>query len=196
MSRDRAILDAAAVAFYEKGFHGVGVDELGTRAGLSGPSLYRHFSGKDEILATLLTEAMDELISATVPVYDDPARDLRRALEHHIEFAVRHRHLVNLYQREVRSLVDPWKRAFTRRRGQYTTRWESLFAHRFPGLDSANVAATTQACLGMIFSLSYWPARALKDVDMKPFLFELLTQGLESFEPGATHPGSSEAEAP
>ncbi|MDX6428827.1 MAG: hypothetical protein QOE54_1193, partial [Streptosporangiaceae bacterium] len=38
MGRDRAILDAAAEAFYEKGFHGVGVDELGARAGLSGPS--------------------------------------------------------------------------------------------------------------------------------------------------------------
>ncbi|MGW1026771.1 TetR/AcrR family transcriptional regulator [Streptomyces sp. NPDC002577] len=189
MDRDRAILDAAALAFYEKGFHGVGVDELGTRAGLSGPSLYRHFSGKDEILATLLNEAMDELISATVPVYDDPERDLRRALEHHIEFAMEHRQLVNLYQREVRSLVDPWKRAFTRRRGQYTARWESLFAQKFPGVDSASVAAMTQACLGMIFSVSYWPARTLKDTDVKALLLELLPHGFESFETGTAHDG-------
>ena len=58
MDRDRKILDTAAAVFYEKGFHGVGVDELGTRAGLSGPALYRHFSGKDEILATLFNEAL------------------------------------------------------------------------------------------------------------------------------------------
>ncbi|MGW6015091.1 TetR/AcrR family transcriptional regulator [Streptomyces sp. NPDC055210] len=183
MSRDRAILDAAATAFYEKGFHGVGVDELGARAGLSGPSLYRHFSGKDEILATLLNEAMDELISATVPVHGDPARDLRRALEHHIDFAARHRHLVNLYQREVRSLVDPWKRSFTRRRGQYTSRWEALFAQRFPDLGDAEIASMTQACLGMVFSLSYWPARALDGADVNALLLRLLSHGFESFEP-------------
>ena len=185
MSRDRAILDAAAEAFYEKGFHGVGVDELGTRAGLSGPSLYRHFSGKDEILATLLNEAMDELISATLPVHGDPERDLVRALQHHIGFAARHRQLVNLYQREVRSLVAPWERAFTRRRAQYTARWETLFERRFPGLDSARVAAMTQACLGMIFSLSYWPARVLKDIEVEPLLLQLMSQGFESLEPGA-----------
>ncbi|AJE87305.1 TetR family transcriptional regulator [Streptomyces albus] len=188
MSRDRVILKAAAEAFYEKGFHGVGVDELGARAGLSGPSLYRHFSGKDEILATLLNEAMDELISATVPVHDDAERDLRRALEHHVAFAVRHRHLVNLYQREVRSLVDPWKRAFHRRRGQYTARWASLFARRFPALGSAQVAAMTQACLGMIFSLSYWPAQTLEDIDVQPLLLDLMAHGFAPFA-AETDPG-------
>jgi AcrR family transcriptional regulator len=187
MSRDRAILDAAAEAFYEKGFHGVGVDELGARAGLSGPSLYRHFSGKDEILATLLNEAMDELISATVPVHDDPELDLQRAVRHHVDFAIGHRHLVNLYQREVRSLAEPWKRQFDRRRSLYTDRWESLFGRRFPALDQPTVVAVTQACLGMIFSLSYWPGRTLQGVDVEALLLRLLLHGLGSFEPTQTN---------
>ena len=76
MDRERRILDTAAAAFYEKGFHGVGVDELGKRAGLSGPTLYRYFSSKDEILAALFSEAMDELVSATAMVHDDPLADL------------------------------------------------------------------------------------------------------------------------
>ncbi|MCW2915184.1 MAG: TetR family transcriptional regulator [Actinomycetia bacterium] len=186
MSRDRAILDAAAEAFYEKGFHGVGVDELGARAGLSGPALYRHFSGKDEILATLLNEAMDELISATVPVHDDPALDLQRALRHHVDFAVGHRHLINLYQREVRSLAEPWKRRFDLRRSLYTDRWESLFGRRFPALDQPTVAAVTQASLGMIFSLSYWPGRRVQGVDVEALLLSLLSHGLGLYEPAQT----------
>src|SRR5882757_1378371 len=113
------ILDTAAVVFYEKGFHGVGVDELGKRAGLSGPTLYRHFSGKDEILAALFNEAMDELVSATAAVHEDPVADLERLIRHHCEFAVSRRHLVSVYQREDRSLVDPWRRLFDRRRRQY-----------------------------------------------------------------------------
>jgi AcrR family transcriptional regulator len=196
MAKDRRILEVAAEAFYQKGFHGVGVDEIGRRAGLSGPAIYRHFAGKDEILATLLSEAMDELMSATVPVHGDPARDLDRALRHHAEFAVEHRHLINLYQREVRSLVDPWKRAFDRRRAQYTERWEGLVAARFPDLPPVTVAALTQACLGMVFSVSYWPARALGHGDVSDLLLGLLAVGLTAYDrPGATPAGGQRVPA-
>ena len=67
VDRNRKILDTAAELFYEKGFHGTSMDELGTRAGMSGPAVYRHFAGKDEILASLFGEAMDELLAATEP---------------------------------------------------------------------------------------------------------------------------------
>ncbi len=61
MSRERQILDAAATLFYERGFHQVGVDDIGERVGVTGPAIYRHFSGKDHVLATLYNEALDEL---------------------------------------------------------------------------------------------------------------------------------------
>lgn len=183
MSSDRRILDAAALAFHEKGFHGVGVDELGVRAGLSGPSLYRHFSGKDEILATLLNEAMDELIAATVPLHDDADRDLVRALRHHIDFAVANRHLVTLYQREVRSLSEPWARAFARRRSEYTRRWEGLVGARLPDLAPTATAASTQACLGLVFSIAGWPDRARTASDLDELVLNLVFHGLLGSSP-------------
>lgn len=183
VDRDRKILDTAADAFYEKGFHGVGVDELGRRAGLSGPALYRSFSGKDEILATLLNEAMDELMSVALPVLEDPVLDLDRALRHHILFSIHHRPLVNLYQREVRSLADPWKRPFTRRRQQYTERWEALISNRFSGINAATVAITTQSTLGTIFSISYWPHQTAQAPDVAEQLMKLLTRGFSTLEP-------------
>lgn len=177
MSRDRRILDAAAQAFHEKGFHGVGVDELGDRAGLSGPSLYRHFSGKQEILATLLDEAMDELMAAATAT-DDPEADLQRAIRHHVGFALARRPLVTLYQREVGSLEDPWASAFNRRRGRYTRRWESLVSERFPQLSEHTVPAVTQACLGTLFSVAAWPSRALAAPDLEELLVDLVCRGL------------------
>lgn len=182
MSRDRRILDAAAEAFYEKGFHGVGVDELGTRAGLSGPSLYRHFSGKDEILATLLNEAMDELMAATVPLHGDPAPDLERAISHHIHFAIERSHLVLLYQRDVNAMVDPWRKAFNRRRAQYSARWESLFRTRYPGLADGWAATVSQACLGMIFSVAAWPEPAARAAHVPALLERLVHEGLGTLE--------------
>ena len=58
---DRAarILRASAALFYAKGFHAVTVDEIGAAVDATGAAIYRHFSGKDEILATLFDEALD-----------------------------------------------------------------------------------------------------------------------------------------
>lgn len=178
MDRDRKILDTAAAVFYEKGFHGVGVDELGTRAGLSGPALYRHFSGKDEILATLFNEALDELLSATAPVYSDPAKDLERLIRHHVTFAVENRHLVNVYQREDRSLVDPWERHFDRRRRHYIERWEAIVSRCFPRAAPAEIAAGTQACLGVIFSVAYWPAKLAEMQGLAELVADFARKGL------------------
>ena len=178
VERRRLILDAASEAFFEKGFHGVGVDELGRRAGLRGPTLYRSFSGKDEILATLLNEALDELLGAAVPVLQDPRRDLERALSHHLRFAVENRHLVSLYQRDVRAIVEPWKSPFDARRDTYTGRWEALVAAACPGQPPAVVSAQAQACLGTVFSVAQWPRRARDGVPVAEVVLDLLVQGL------------------
>lgn len=181
MDRRRKILDTAAELFYEKGFHGTSVDELGARAGLSGPALYRHFAGKDEILATLFSEAMDQLVSAAAPVLDDPEQDFERLVRHHVEFAVRHRHLVNVTQREDRSLVDPWLEAVNRQRKNYVSSWEAAVSRCLPGAAADEVAVTAQTCLGMIFSIAYWPAKASRTPGLTDLVVQLATEGLYSF---------------
>lgn len=41
--RRRALLDAAARLFAERGFDRVSIEDLGSAAGVSGPAVYRHF---------------------------------------------------------------------------------------------------------------------------------------------------------
>jgi AcrR family transcriptional regulator len=192
VARDRQILDAAAALFYEKGFHGVSVDEIGERVGISGPALYRHFGGKDEILATLFNEAMDELISASAPVYDEPHRELERLIRHHVEFSTSNRHLVNVYQREDRSLVEPWRRHFSRRMRQYASRWEATLQRCFPDASAVHIAAATQAAIGLIHSVAYWPTKIVRgENDLPDFLCRLVTQGLSTLgEPAEVGSGT------
>lgn len=178
MERDRRILDAAAALFFEKGFHGVGIDELGTRAGLSGPSIYRHFTSKNEILAALFDEALDELMAATAPVYDDPVADLRRMVRHHIDFALAKRPLVNVYQREERSLEDPWRRMFARRRRSYVARWETAVARLVPDATPAQVSVLSQSCLSSILSIAYWPQRLLSVRGLPDLVEEFVQRGI------------------
>jgi AcrR family transcriptional regulator len=183
VERERRILDAAAALFYEKGFHGVGMDELGERAGLSGPALYRHFAGKNDILAALFNETMDELIPATAPTLEDPAAELSRLIRHHVDFAVGHRPLVNVYQREDRSLQDPWRKHVDRRRRQYVRRWEAAVARRYPRADANDVAAATQACLGVIFSVAYWPAKLVRLPRVADLVEHFALEGLRALGP-------------
>jgi AcrR family transcriptional regulator len=180
VDREQKILDTAAAVFYERGFHGVGVDELGKRAGLSGPTLYRYFSSKDEILAALFNEAMDELVSATAMVHTDPFADLARLIRHHVGYAVGQRQLVNVYQREDRSLTGAWKRHFNHRRKQYVARWEAVVARCVPGAAAPEVAALTQSILGLIFSIAYWPPQTAELPGLADLVIEFATKGLSA----------------
>lgn len=51
------ILDSALTLFAEKGYDGVGVDLIAENAGIKGPSLYKHFKGKEDILDSLIQKA-------------------------------------------------------------------------------------------------------------------------------------------
>ena len=105
MPTKERILYAALNLFAEKGYDGVGVDLIAENAGLKGPSLYRHYKGKEDILNSLidlvafhyeegfglknkqkeLPESMDELIENAIDkikftMHDDIVRKTRRIL--------------------------------------------------------------------------------------------------------------------
>lgn len=66
------ILDAADAAIREKGFAGVSMEEIATRAGLTRKTVYNLFASKDEIAAQLI---------ASVEASDAPYRDRMEAGE-------------------------------------------------------------------------------------------------------------------
>lgn len=55
-TKDR-ILESALTLFSDKGYDGVGVDLIAENAGIKGPSLYKHFRGKEDILDALIEKA-------------------------------------------------------------------------------------------------------------------------------------------
>ena len=51
--RREQLLQCAADLFSARGYHAVGIDDIGAAAGISGPGVYRHFPGKQALLAAL-----------------------------------------------------------------------------------------------------------------------------------------------
>lgn len=54
MSTKERILYAALDLFAENGYDGTGVDLIAETAGIKGPSLYRHYKGKEDIFNSLM----------------------------------------------------------------------------------------------------------------------------------------------
>ena len=105
MPTKERILYAALDLISEKGYDGVGVDLIAENAGLKGPSLYRHYKGKEDIFLSLIDmveahymtgfglmntkegypDTMDDLIENAMErirftMHDDVIRKTRRIL--------------------------------------------------------------------------------------------------------------------
>lgn len=57
MTTKEKILDEALTLFAENGYDGTSVDLIAERVGIKGPSLYKHYKGKEEILNALIDAA-------------------------------------------------------------------------------------------------------------------------------------------
>lgn len=60
-NRKAQLADAAAELFRKRGYHPVGVNDIAAAAGVTGPAVYRHFRGKQDILAHVLLSGVDTL---------------------------------------------------------------------------------------------------------------------------------------
>ena len=80
-SRREAVLAGATRLFRERGYHAVSMEDIGAAVGIAGPSVYRHFASKAELLCAactrmadrLATEAAAALSTAASPRADPPA---------------------------------------------------------------------------------------------------------------------------
>ncbi|MGD0557230.1 MAG: TetR/AcrR family transcriptional regulator [Streptosporangiaceae bacterium] len=66
----RKLLEAGMVEFEQRGFHGVRVDDVVRRAGISHGTFYLYFSNKDDLYKALLRDALHdmEIVAGDFPV--------------------------------------------------------------------------------------------------------------------------------
>jgi AcrR family transcriptional regulator len=160
--RSEKILRAAMHLFHERGFGGVGVDLIGERAGMSGPAIYRYFSGKDEILVTLLDEAIDRVLMSTGGEFDDPNEELEHLIRGHAQRALEERELMSVWTRERNSIPKQYRSRLRSRVNRYIDRWVDCLDACYPGHPRDNLLAAVHATHGLIDSTAFWPAQSLK----------------------------------
>ncbi|MFE1752880.1 SACE_7040 family transcriptional regulator [Streptomyces anandii] len=157
-TRREQILKEAARLFAERGFHGVGVDEIGAAVGISGPGLYRHFAGKDAMLAELLVGISGQLLTGAkrrLAEADGAARPeavLDSLIEGHIDFALDDRPLITLHDRELDRLRDSDRKLVRQLQRQYVELWVEVVREVHPGLDEPAARSAVHSVFGLLNS--------------------------------------------
>src|SRR3954463_15278720 len=109
-SRREQILRAAAQLFAERGSRNVGGDDVGGAVGVTGPAIYRHFAGKDAMLAEMLLRISERLLAGgtecVAAAGADPSAQLRALVEFQVEFALDNPALITVQDRDLSSLPD------------------------------------------------------------------------------------------
>src|SRR4051812_35192898 len=152
-TRRQQILDTAAGLFAARGFHGVSVAELGAACGISGPALYKHFPSKDAMLAEMLVEISEELLRVgreRSTAAGGPAPALHALVEWHVEFALRHRPLIVVQDRDWASLPDTARERVRTLQRRYVDLWTDQLRALHPDLTSRQARAMAHAAFGMI----------------------------------------------
>ncbi|MEE4542090.1 TetR/AcrR family transcriptional regulator [Streptomyces sp. V4-01] len=188
-NRREQILREAARLFAERGFHGVGVDEIGAAVGISGPGLYRHFAGKDAMLAELLVGISGRLLSAgrmRVAETADPAQALDALIRGHIDFAIDDRPLITLHDRELDRLRDSDRKLVRQLQRQYVEEWVGVVRRVYPDATELEARAAVHAVFGLLNSTPHLGAggRAPDRTAMAALLHRLALGALEALDPG------------
>ena len=178
-SRRQQILETAAELFAARGFHGVSVADLGAAVGISGPGLYKHFAGKDAVLAEMLVSISEELLSVgrqRVAEAPDPGAALDALVDWHVDFALRHRPLIVVQDRDWESLPESDRERVRALQREYVELWADRLRAVHRDLEPDRARAMAHAAFGLINSTPH--SGLLPDGDMSLLLREMALRSL------------------
>lgn len=153
--RRQALLEAAAGLFAELGFTSVRLEDLGAACGISGPGVYRHFPGKNAVLGELLLQVSRDLLGGAQEVVarDGSARATLTALvRFQADFAVSHRDVIAVQDREMRHLKAQARAEVVRLQRAYIGLWADQLVLVHPEEDRATAVFRAQAAFGLLNS--------------------------------------------
>lgn len=155
LRRRDLVLNAAIELFRGRGFHGVGIDDIGAGAGITGPGIYRHFPNKHALLIAIFDRVLDELSAGATRILEESLNDgdaLRSLVEFHADFVLTDRSIIAVYHQEQRNLPEPDRRRIRRRQRVYLGQWVTLLTNLRPATDTAEALAIVHAAIGVLTS--------------------------------------------
>ncbi len=153
-SRREALLAAAARLFAERGYSGTSIEDLGAAAGVSGPALYKHFTGKQAMLTAILLDASEGLYTGGTEVLSRAAgaQALRALVAFHADFALGNADVIRVQDRDLEQLADDDRHTVRTLQRRYVELWVDVLAELNPDADRAVLRTRAHAVFGLLNS--------------------------------------------
>lgn len=151
------ILDAATELFSEHGFSETGIDEIGAAVGVTGPAVYRHFSGKHDLLVAVIERSVEHLQRAVEQALDEatsPDDALRRLVHFSVDACIDDRTLTAIYWQERRNLPVRAKARVDRLHRVIVDEWVDVLRQVRPDLNDSEARMTTNAASALMQSVA------------------------------------------
>jgi AcrR family transcriptional regulator len=154
--RREQLLSVAARMFCERGFHDVTMEDIGSAAGIAGPSIYRHYSSKADLLLAMCNRVGERLRSGLVSALSEgvPPAILNSLVESFVDAMLSHRNLVTAFLTEGRSLPDRDRAEVRRALRGYVAEWVRIVVAAAPHLDEKEARIRVYAAFAVVSDLT------------------------------------------
>ncbi|MFJ6617196.1 TetR/AcrR family transcriptional regulator [Kitasatospora sp. NPDC091335] len=152
-ARREELLTAAVRLFHQRGFDNVSTDQLGAAVGISGPSVYRHFDSKAELLAASLVRGRERLwheVDGAIATAAGPGAALAAGLGAYVGFALRNGDYLGAMLSETERLAPPDRRAAVDFRRDFLRTWVGLLRQVRPESDAAAARIRVHALFALV----------------------------------------------
>lgn len=148
-SRREQILTAATELFRAHGFSAVSMDDIGSAAGIAGPSVYRHFPSKASLLGAIGRRAGDRLVRGAEEALraDGEWPALHRLAESYVATLAGPPELLVSFSADRVHIDERDRPELLRIQRDYVARWVQLLETARPELDAKEARITVHAAL-------------------------------------------------
>jgi AcrR family transcriptional regulator len=155
LRRERLLVSAIRL-IDERGYQSVSMTDIGAAAGITGPSVYKHYPAKSDLLVAAMVRAHERLrIAMTQALHDasDPQDAFDRLLRAQIAFTDEHRNLTGVLISERAQLPEADRQRFDRAQRDVLETWVSVLDAAYPGLGPAQARIVLNADFAVINQL-------------------------------------------
>lgn len=179
IDRRRQLIDAATVLFAERGYAHVSVADIARRAGVSPPTVYRHFADKQALLYAAVQVRVDELEASTdaaeLESSDEPTEALAVGVT---AMCIANPHATSLWRWSGQHLTADENADVVRRTRTVLRRWASAIRSNRPELTERESMYLAGAVLSVVGSGAGRAVRGNVD-DVEAIVLELVRRTVE-----------------
>ena len=179
-NRRQLIVAAAADLFYRNGYTDVAMSDVADAVAIGPSALYRHFRGKQSLLATVVREALVKVDDAIlIAAADAESVDVATTLA---AVVIEHRGVGVLWRREARHLSADDRTAFRSEARNIGAHLAEIIARRRPELDAAQADLLSWCALAVANSVSFH-SLSLPEPDFTALVSQLISAVLDTPAP-------------